>query len=91
MFGVHGIGGIVGAILTGVFASSALGGSVADLNIANHVFWQTVGVIVTLAYSGILTAILVKIVDATIGIRVTAEEESTGLDIALHNERGFNL
>lgn len=91
VFGVHGIGGIVGAILTGVFASSALGGSIADLDIVSQVGWQTAGVIVTLVYSGLLTFVLVKIVDATIGIRVTAEEESTGLDIALHNERGFNL
>ena len=91
VFGVHGVGGIVGAILTGVFASSALGGSIDDLNIGSQVFWQTAGVLVTLVYSGILTFILVKIVDAMVGIRVTAEDESTGLDIALHNERGFNL
>ena len=91
VFGVHGVGGIVGAILTGVFASSALGGSIDDLNIGSQVFWQAAGVVVTIVYSGVLTFVLVKLVDALIGIRVTAEEESTGLDISLHNERGYNI
>ena len=91
VFGVHGIGGIVGVLLTGVFASSALGGSVEDLNIGNQLWLQAVGSVTTLVYSGALTFILVKVVDSMIGIRVTAEEEGTGLDLALHDERGFNL
>ncbi len=91
VFGVHGIGGIVGVLLTGVFASSALGGSVEDLNIGNQLWLQAVGTVTTLVYSGALTFILVKVVDSMIGIRVTAEEEGTGLDLALHDERGFNL
>ncbi len=91
VFGVHGIGGIVGVLLTGVFASSALGGSVEDLNIGNQLWLQAVGIVATLVYSGALTFILVKVVDGMIGIRVTAEEEGIGLDLALHDERGFNL
>ena len=91
VFGVHGVGGIVGAMLTGVFASSALGGSVVDLNIARQLGLQAAGVGATLVYSGVLTFILVKVVDGMIGIRVTAEEENTGLDITQHNERGFSL
>lgn len=91
VFGVHGIGGIVGVLLTGVFASSALGGSVENLNIGNQLRLQAVGIVATLVYSGALTFILVKVVDGMIGIRVTAEEEGTGLDLALHDERGFNL
>ena len=91
VFGVHGIGGIVGVLLTGVFASSALGGSVENLNIGNQLRLQAVGLVATLVYSGALTFILVKVVDGMIGIRVTAEEEGTGLDLALHDERGFNL
>ena len=91
VFGVHGIGGIVGVLLTGVFASSALGGSVEDLNIGNQLWLQAVGSVATEVYSGALTFILVKVVDGMIGIRVTAEEEGTGLDLALHDERGFNL
>ena len=91
VFGVHGIGGIVGALLTGVFASSALGGSVADLNIGSQLGLQAAGVGATLVWSGVLTFVILKVVDGMIGIRVTAEEETTGLDIALHDERGFNL
>ena len=91
VFGVHGIGGIVGALLTGVFASSELGGSVADLNIGSQLGLQAAGVGATLVWSGVLTFVILKVVDGMIGIRVTAEEETTGLDIALHDERGFNL
>ena len=91
VFGVHGVGGIVGALLTGVFASSSLGGSVDDMNIGSQLGLQVIGVVATIVYSGIVTFVLVKIVDGTIGIRVTTEEESTGLDLGLHDERGFNL
>ena len=91
VFGVHGIGGIVGALLTGVFASSALGGSVADLNIGNQLWLQAQGVIATLVYSGVVTFILIKVVDGLIGIRVTGDEETDGLDLSLHSEQGFNL
>ena len=91
VFGVHGIGGIVGAILTGIFASSTLGGSVDGLNIGNQLWLQTIGVVVTFVYSGVVTFVLVKIVDGVIGIRVTADEEQTGLDLSLHNETGFKI
>jgi Amt family ammonium transporter len=91
VFGVHGIGGIVGVLLTGAFASDALGGSMENLDIGNQLRLQAVGIAVTVVYSGVLTFVLVKVVDGMIGIRVTAEEESTGLDLALHDERGFNL
>ena len=91
VFGVHGIGGIVGALLTGVFASTTLGGSIEGMNIGNQLWLQLIGVVVTLLYSGVLTFVLIKLVDGMVGIRVTAEDEGIGLDIALHNERGFNL
>ncbi|SUZ92527.1 uncharacterized protein METZ01_LOCUS45381 [marine metagenome] len=91
VFGVHGIGGIVGVLLTGAFASDALGGSMENLDIGNQLRLQAVGIAVTVVYSGVLTFVLVKVVDGMIGIRVTAEEEGTGLDLALHDERGFNL
>jgi len=91
VFGVHGVGGIVGAILTGVFASSTLGGSIEGLNIANQLWLQVVGVVATLVYSGIVSFVLIKIVDGMMGIRVSAEQENTGLDITLHDERGFIL
>ena len=90
VFGVHGIGGMVGALLTGVFASSTLGGSVVGMNIGGQLWLQVIGVVATLLYSGIVTFVLVKIVDGMIGIRVTADEETTGLDLSLHHERGYS-
>ncbi len=80
-FGVHGVGGIVGAILTGVFAVKELSG--LDASVAT----QLLGVGVTLAYSGVVTFVLLKLVDLTIGLRVTEEQEREGLDVALHGER----
>ena len=91
VFGVHGIGGIVGTLFTAVFASSTFGGSMNNLNTWDQFVAQTTGITVTAIYSGIVTFALVKIVDAMVGIRVTAEEESIGLDLSLHDERGFNL
>jgi len=89
-FGVHGIGGIVGAILTGVFASEALGGQgMNHETIGAQVFWQTASVVVTLVYSGVLSAVLLKLIDLSIGLRVSAEAESQGLDLASHGEEGY--
>lgn len=89
VFGVHGVGGIVGAILTGVFASSAVGGDAArgwvDGN-PGQVLTQVYGVAVTVIYTAILSLILLKIVDWTLGLRVSDEEERDGLDISLHGE-----
>ena len=61
------------------------------MNIGSQLVKQAAGVGATLAYSGVLTFILVKVVDGMTGIRVTEEEETTGLDLALHNEQGCNL
>ena len=79
-FGVHGIGGIIGALLTGVFAVKDIGG--AD----GSVILQAKGVLTTLIYSGVLSYVLLKIIDMVIGIRVSEEEEREGLDITLHGE-----
>ena len=88
-FGVHGIGGFVGAILTGVFAVEAIGGDgkkgLIDGN-AGQVLTQLWGSLVTIAWCAIVTFIILKIVDAMIGLRVTTEEEVEGLDINLHGE-----
>ena len=86
-FGVHGVGGIVGAILTGVFAVESIGGT-AGLLEGNgaQVLSQIYGVAITLVYTGILTFVLLKLVDMVMGLRVTAEEEREGLDLALHGE-----
>ena len=92
-FGVHGIGGIVGALLTGVFASDALGGVgyVEGVTMGAQVFAQLKSVIVTLVYSGVVSLILFKLIDLTIGLRVSEEVESQGLDLAEHGEEGYIL
>lgn len=91
-FGVHGIGGIWGALATGLFAnpiiqsaySGAFYGNFKQLGI------QLIAILVTLVYSGVLTAVIFKIVEKTVGIRVTEEEESYGLDLTQHNEMAYN-
>ena len=88
-FGVHGIGGFVGAILTGVFAVEAIGGDgkkgLIDGN-AGQVLTQLWGCLVCIAWCAVATFVILKIVDVVIGLRVTAEEEVEGLDINLHGE-----
>jgi Amt family ammonium transporter len=90
-FGVHGIGGILGAILTGVFAAPSLGGFGTVTDIAAQVWIQCKGVGFTIIYTAIITYIILKVLDAVMGLRVTEEEEAVGLDLAQHNERGYNL
>ncbi|MCC7413630.1 MAG: ammonium transporter [Gammaproteobacteria bacterium] len=93
VWGVHGIGGIIGAILTGVCADVSLGGAglAEGVSIGGQVWIQCLGVLFTLLYTGVLSFVILKIVDVTIGLRVTEEQESLGLDLALHDERGYIL
>jgi Amt family ammonium transporter len=88
-FGVHGVGGFVGAILTGVFAVEAIGGAgkkgLIDGN-AGQVLTQLWGCLVCMAWCAVATFVILKVVDALIGLRVTTEEEIEGLDINLHGE-----
>ena len=91
VFGVHGVGGFIGAILTGVFTAEAFGGSGLEHGIGVQLRLQLIGAVATIVYSGILTFVLIKAVDLTIGLRVTPEDEAQGLDLALHDERGFTL
>ncbi|CEJ96376.1 Ammonium transporter [Caballeronia glathei] len=79
-FGVHGIGGIVGALLTGVFAVKDIGG------FDGSVLLQAKGVLVTLVYSGVVSFILLKVIDMVMGLRVSEEDEREGLDVTLHGE-----
>ncbi|EJN39195.1 MULTISPECIES: ammonium transporter [unclassified Pseudomonas] len=90
-FGVHGVGGIIGAILTGVFAAPALGGFGAVTDIGAQVWIQAKGVIFTVVYTAIVTYVILKVLDVVMGLRVNEEVESVGLDLAQHNERGYNL
>jgi Amt family ammonium transporter len=86
-FGVHGVGGIVGALLTGVFAVKSIGGTSGLLEgEAGQVLTQAMGVGVTVVYGAVATYIILKIVDVVIGLRVTPEEETEGLDITQHGE-----
>ncbi len=80
-FGVHGIGGIIGALLTGVFASKEISG------VEGSVATQAIGVAVTVVYGFVVSFIILKVIDMTIGLRVTEEQEREGLDISLHGER----
>ena len=80
-FGVHGIGGIVGALLTGVFAVKDIGGADGSLLL------QAKGVLTTLVYSGVVSFVLLKVIDLVMGLRVSEEEEREGLDVILHGER----
>ena len=91
VFGVHGVGGIVGALLTGVFAAPALGGFGEVENIGLQLWIQFKGVAVTVIYTGIVTFVILKVIDAVMGLRVSDEDESVGLDLAQHNERGYIL
>jgi len=90
-FGVHGIGGIVGAILTGAFAAPVLGGFGTVEDIGAQVWIQIVGVLVTVVYTGIVTFVILKVLDLVMGLRVSEESETVGLDLSEHNERGYNL
>ncbi len=103
VFGVHGVGGILGALLTGVFNSPNLGGpsAVADwvtvgmiapdaYSIASQVWIQAKAVLLTVVWSGVVSVVAFKIVDLVIGLRVTEEEEREGLDISSHGETAYH-
>ena len=103
VFGVHGVGGIVGALLTGVFNSPALGGpgfvadwvtatgiTAADYSIVSQVWIQAKAVLITVVWSSVVSFIAYKIVDLTIGLRVSEEDEREGLDITSHGETAYN-
>jgi Amt family ammonium transporter len=89
-FGVHGVGGIVGAVLTGVFAVKAVGGDAASGLIDGNgaqVVTQLVGIGAVVVYTAIASFIILKVIDMVIGLRVSEEEEREGLDVSLHGER----
>jgi ammonium transporter, Amt family len=92
VFGIHGLGGIVGAILTGVFAAPSLGGTAgADFNIASQVMIQAEGVLITIVWSGVVAFIAFKLVDMVIGLRVSEEDEREGLDVTAHGETAYHM
>jgi len=92
VFGIHAVAGVIGSIGTGIFVSPSLGGvGVPDYDMASQVWKQFVAVAVAIAWCGIVSAILFKIVDFTVGLRVTPEAEREGLDVAEHGERAYNM
>jgi ammonium transporter, Amt family len=93
VFPVHGVGGMLGTTLTGVFAATALGGVgyAEGRSMATQVGVQLLGVAVTVIWSAVLTWIILKVSDALLGMRVVQEHETEGLDTALHGEKGYNL
>jgi ammonium transporter, Amt family len=91
VFGVHGLGGILGAILTGVFTAPSLGGTgAADFSIAHQVLVQAEAVGITIVWSAVVAFIAFKITDLVIGLRVPEEQEREGLDIASHGETAYS-
>ena len=92
VFGVHAVAGIVGALLTGVFAAASLGGvQGGDFSISSQVFIQAQGVLMTVVWCAVVTFVILKVLDAVMGLRVSEDEESEGLDLTQHEERGYNL
>jgi Amt family ammonium transporter len=92
VFGVHGVGGIVGAILTGVFAAPGLGGTGAeDFSIASQVWIQTWSVIVTVVWSAVVAFVAYKVADLLVGLRAPEEEERQGLDTTAHGETAYRF
>ena len=94
VFGVHAVSGIAGALLTGVVASPILGGvgfANGITTLGAQVVVQLIGVGATVCYAGVVTFIILELVDAMVGLRVSEQEEKVGLDVATHNERAYNL
>jgi ammonium transporter, Amt family len=92
VFGVHGVGGIVGALLTGVFTAPGLGGTGdADFSIASQVGIQAIGVVITIVWSGVVAYIAYKITNMLVGLRVPEESEREGLDISSHGEKAYYM
>ncbi|MHA3059697.1 ammonium transporter [Acinetobacter sp. ANC 4631] len=90
VFALHGIGGMVGGILTGIFASPLLGGNIAGLDFGTQFISQLIGIGVTVVYSAVCTWGIFKVIEMTVGLRVSHEQEEKGLDLSDHNERAYN-
>jgi len=93
VFPVHGVGGILGTLLTGVFASNALGvfGGQEEISIGAQVQVQLIGIVAAIVYTALVTYGILKLTDVLVGNRVSEEDEQEGLDLVAHNERGYDL
>ena len=93
VFPVHGVGGILGTLMTGVFASNALGifSGQEDIAIGAQVSIQAIGILSAICYTAVVTYVILKVTDAMVGNRVDEEDEMQGLDLVSHDERGYDL
>ncbi len=93
VFGVHGVGGTIGVLLAGVFVADRFGGAglAEGVSMASQVGTQVIGIGATIVYCGVVSFIILKVLDNVIGLRVTEQEEQEGLDIVCHDEKGYNL
>ena len=93
VFAVHGVGGIIGTLLVAIFAATEFGGVglPEGTSTGGQFYVQIVGVISVAILSGVVTWIIAKVISATVGLRVSEEEEIDGLDISAHGERGYDL
>jgi Amt family ammonium transporter len=91
VFPVHGVGGILGTLLTAVFAAESMGGLGLETSMGSQFATQMIGVVATIVWCGVITFIILKVLDAVIGLRVSEDEETEGLDLVLHNERGYTF
>ena len=90
VFPVHGVGGILGTLLTGVFASASFGGMGLENSISDQVMIQIVGIIFTIIWCGIFTYIALRVTNSIVGLRIADEDEQTGVDLSEHGEKGYN-
>jgi ammonium transporter, Amt family len=91
VFGVHAVAGMFGALLTGPLASATLGGFGDVSSLGGQLWIQAKGVAFTVVWSTLFTLVILKLIDWTLGLRVTEEQEQIGLDLALHEEKAYNL
>ena len=93
VFAVHGVGGMLGTMMTGVFVSAELGGLgfAKDVTMGGQLTAQATGIIATFVWSAVVTFIIVKVTAAVVGLRVSDEQITDGLDVSAHGERGYSL
>jgi Amt family ammonium transporter len=90
VFGVHGVGGFVGTILVALLGSKSFAGGLGDFQIGSQLVTQILASVYTIVFSGVASYVILKIIDRTIGLRVTPEDENLGLDLAEHGESAYN-
>ena len=91
VFPVHGVGGILGTLMAAIFGAASLGGVGLEVSMGAQFVTQLIGVVATAVYCGVVSFIIFKVLDGVIGLRVDEEEETEGLDLVLHDERGYNM